>query len=452
MPDERKGFWDKIVSSQVILTTLVTLVIGLLTVLLTRQLNTITRENNDAGHEARFFELHKPADKGSRPPISLIKNISSPCKREELRQQVVWDMLQRNIKESRPFSFDSGDLDWHWLGDVLLDMKRADKCHYDFDHWWSEYVKRHTLEIRWKMHDKELVKLYEWVESIYKLSSGARQAPPPAPTQEGLTERLSRLMISLDPSEWVVTILVGLYSSSIFLLILFAVHRCVLTMRFKWYDEPPTPRREADPSQQILVQLPVYNEQNVVRRLIRAASELDWPINNLQIQVLDDSTDETSDFVDEEVKELESKGFRIQPLQRENRENYKAGALAFGLRHSEADLICIFDADFIPPKAFLKKIVGHFSDPSVGMVQARWTHVNAKHSWLTRLQAILLDGHFVVDQGGRYRSGCFFNFNGTAAVWRRQAIEKAGGWGEGTLTEDLELSYRAQLSRWKKVL
>lgn len=197
------------------------------------------------------------------------------------------------------------------------------------------------------------------------------------------------------------------------------------------------------------MQVPLYNERYVAERVILAAAALDYPRDRLEIQVLDDSTDDTPDRVARVVSQLRAHGVDIKHLRRESRAGFKAGALANGLSKANGDLIAIFDADFTPQPDFLKRVVGEFVDPSVGMVQARWSHINEKHSLLTRAQALQLDAHFTVEHGVRAATGLFFNFNGTAGVWRLRAIEDAGGWRADTLTEDLDLSYRAQLCGWR---
>ena len=199
----------------------------------------------------------------------------------------------------------------------------------------------------------------------------------------------------------------------------------------------------------VTVQLPIYNEMYVADRLIDAVCEIDYPRDLLEIQVLDDSTDETTEIAELAVRRHAARGFDITYLHRVDRRGYKAGALEAGLKVAKANFIAIFDADFVPSQDFLRKTLPHFTDAKVGMVQARWGHINQDYSLLTKIQAILLDAHFVLEHGGRNRSGAFFNFNGTAGVWRREAISSAGGWQHDTLTEDLDLSYRAQLAGWK---
>ena len=199
----------------------------------------------------------------------------------------------------------------------------------------------------------------------------------------------------------------------------------------------------------VTVQLPIFNEQFVIDRLIEACCNLDYPADKLEIQVLDDSTDSTVETARATVDLYRSLGHNIVYLHRVNRHGYKAGALDEGLCVSKGELVAIFDADFVPPRPWLMQVVHHFHDPAVGMVQTRWTHLNRDYSFLTQVEAILLDGHFVLEHGGRSRTHAFFNFNGTAGMWRRSAIDTSGGWQHDTLTEDTDLSYRAQLEGWK---
>jgi cellulose synthase/poly-beta-1,6-N-acetylglucosamine synthase-like glycosyltransferase len=227
-------------------------------------------------------------------------------------------------------------------------------------------------------------------------------------------------------------------------------HRYFIVYQYmKYRDRVPGPPPEVDEWPVVTVQLPVYNEMYVVDRLITAVCDLDYPQDRLEIQVLDDSTDETRDIVELAVRRQAARGFDIKHVHRTNRTGYKAGALEAGMAVARGQHIAIFDADFVPTRDFLRKTVPYFNDSRVAVVQARWGHVNQSYSLLTKVQAIMLDGHFVLEHGGRNRSGCFFNFNGTAGVWRRAAIVDAGGWQHDTLTEDLDLSYRAQLRGWK---
>ena len=204
----------------------------------------------------------------------------------------------------------------------------------------------------------------------------------------------------------------------------------------------------------VTIQLPIYNEQYVIDRLIDACCRLEYPRDRFEIQLLDDSTDETTGVAQGIVSRYAAgtEGLAPQPIyyiHRTNRHGYKAGALEEGLKVAKGELVAIFDADFVPPPDWLRRVVDQFTDPKIGMVQTRWTHLNRNYSFLTQVEAILLDGHFVLEHGGRSRAGVFFNFNGTAGMWKRQAIEEAGGWQHDTLTEDTDLSYRAQLKGWK---
>ncbi len=216
-------------------------------------------------------------------------------------------------------------------------------------------------------------------------------------------------------------------------------------------------RRTGEPSAyfkdlpRVTVQLPIFNEQYVVERLLESICKLKYPREKLDIQVLDDSTDETVGVARGLVERYAALGNPIRYCHRTNRSGFKAGALAEGMKIAQGELIAIFDADFTPPEDFLMRTVHHFTDPKVGMVQTRWTHLNRHYSFLTEVEAILLDGHFVLEHSGRARTGLFFNFNGTAGLWRRTAIDDAGGWQHDTLTEDTDLSYRAQLQGWKFV-
>ncbi|MGB7219244.1 MAG: cellulose synthase family protein [Vicinamibacterales bacterium] len=244
-------------------------------------------------------------------------------------------------------------------------------------------------------------------------------------------------------------------SAYFFVLIILAVygwHRYYLVYLYmKNRDRGPIAGPPLDPAPFVTIQLPLYNEMYVADRLIEAVCRIEYPRDRLEIQVLDDSTDETRGIAQLAVQRFAAEGVDIKYLHRADRRGYKAGALEAGLQTSRGEFVGIFDADFIPSRDFLTRLMPHFGDPKVGMVQARWGHINADYSLLTKIQSILLDGHFVLEHGGRNRSGRFFNFNGTAGVWRRRAIDEAGGWQHDTLTEDLDLSYRAQLIGWRFV-
>jgi len=213
----------------------------------------------------------------------------------------------------------------------------------------------------------------------------------------------------------------------------------------------PTPKARFEALPRVTIQLPLFNEMYVVRRLLDAACRIDYPRHLLQIQVLDDSTDETCGIARACVDRWRGEGMDIVYVHREDRQGFKAGALENGLRTATGELVAVFDADFVPEPDFLRRTVHFFTDGEVGMVQVRWEHLNRDYSALTQAQGILLDAHFVIEHTARNRSGAFFNFNGTAGVWRRKAIEDGGGWQHDTLTEDLDLSYRAQLAGWRFV-
>jgi cellulose synthase/poly-beta-1,6-N-acetylglucosamine synthase-like glycosyltransferase len=213
----------------------------------------------------------------------------------------------------------------------------------------------------------------------------------------------------------------------------------------------PTPKGRFERLPRVTVQLPIFNELYVTERLIEAVARLDYPRELLEIQVLDDSTDETQAIARGCVERLRAEGLDIAYVHRTNRAGFKAGALDNGLALAKGEFVAVFDADFVPEPDFLTRSVHFFTDPEVGMVQARWGHLNRDYSALTQAQAILLDGHFVIEHTARNRSGRFFNFNGTAGIWRRAAIAAGGGWQHDTLTEDLDLSYRSQLAGWRFV-
>lgn len=242
----------------------------------------------------------------------------------------------------------------------------------------------------------------------------------------------------------------AVYFSVLCVLALYGSHR--YRMAFLYYRHKfklPVPKGQLERLRAITIQLPVYNERYVVERLVDSVCRIEYPRELLEIQVLDDSTDETSAIARACVERNRQRGFDISYVRRENREGFKAGALEHGLKHARGEFIAVFDADFVPAPDFLQRTVPFFSDPGVGMVQVRWGHLNREFSILTQAQSIFLDGHFIIEHTARNRSGCFFNFNGTAGIWRRDAIGDAGGWQHDTLTEDLDLSYRAQLRGWQ---
>ncbi len=246
-------------------------------------------------------------------------------------------------------------------------------------------------------------------------------------------------------------LILGTYFASLLILFIFGSHGFVMIYHyFKHKDEEEPVDLPLSAYPRVTVQLPIYNEMYVVRRLIEASCAIDYPKEKLEIQVLDDSTDETVDVVRRLVDEKRAAGHDISQIRRGSRKGFKAGALREGLERATGEFIAIFDADFIPKQEFLLKTIPYFQrDEKVGMVQTRWEHLNGDYSLLTRAQAMALDGHFVIEQAIRNKAGFFINFNGTGGVWRRRCIEDAGNWQSDTLTEDLDLSYRAQLRGWK---
>lgn len=240
------------------------------------------------------------------------------------------------------------------------------------------------------------------------------------------------------------------YILALTVLMVFASHGFVMLYYHRKYGKHEHKKNETGESAKLVtIQLPLYNEYYVIERLIDAICEMDYPKEKLEIQVLDDSTDETVELVEKIVKEKQSLGFDILHVRRENRKGYKAGALKEGLVKAKGEFIAIFDADFVPKKDFLQNTMKYFNNPNVGMVQTRWEHLNENYSILTKIQALALNGHFVIEQTVRNNAGFFINFNGTGGIWRKECIFDAGNWEADTLTEDLDLSYRAQLKGWK---
>ena len=245
---------------------------------------------------------------------------------------------------------------------------------------------------------------------------------------------------------------VVVYALLLLLLSVYGSHRYAMAYLYHRHKyRLPTPLARFENLPRVTIQLPIFNEMYVTERLIGAVARIDYPRDLLEIQVLDDSTDETQGIARACVDGLRAEGLDISYVHRTNRKGFKAGALENGLSLAKGELVAVFDADFIPEPDFLRRSVHFFTDPGVGMVQARWGHLNRDYSVLTQAQAILLDGHFVIEHTARNRSGRFFNFNGTAGMWRRTAIEDGGGWQHDTLTEDLDLSYRAQMKGWRFV-
>jgi cellulose synthase/poly-beta-1,6-N-acetylglucosamine synthase-like glycosyltransferase len=256
-------------------------------------------------------------------------------------------------------------------------------------------------------------------------------------------------LYQLDTFDWVVLIL---YFTILTVLAIYGAYRVKQVIdfwRYRKFVPQPKGKFSEDDLPFITVQLPLFNEMYVTQRLVKAITEIDYPSEKFQIQVLDDSTDETVKIARETVETYAAQGFDIQYIHRTDRTGFKAGALENGLKFAKGELLAIFDADFVPKPDCLRKLVDFFTDPLVGCAQMRWSHINGDYNLLTRLQTIMLDGHFVVEQTTRNRTGGFFNFNGTAGIWRRNAIAMSGGWQHDTLTEDTDLSFRAQLMGWK---
>ena len=240
------------------------------------------------------------------------------------------------------------------------------------------------------------------------------------------------------------------YFSCMGLLAIYGLHRLLLTLAYLRRTGKPHPSPLTGDALPVLtVQVPLYNELYVAARVVDAVCALDYPQHLLEIQILDDSDDATQDLCARKVQEYRARGFRIHHLRRTARAGFKAGALEEGLKRARGEFVAIFDADFLPAPDFVRRVLPCFDDPRIGMVQARWGHLNRDYSALTRVQSIFLDGHFLIEQAARCLTGRFFNFNGTAGIWRRACIESSGGWQPDTLTEDLDLSYRAQMAGWR---
>ncbi len=263
------------------------------------------------------------------------------------------------------------------------------------------------------------------------------------------TSRTVGPLYRLDAIDWTVLII---YFTILFVLALYGAYRIKQVFDFWRYRRlQPVPKHlfAEDELPIITVQLPLFNEMYVVERLLAAVAAVDYPRERLEIQVLDDSTDETREVASRAVERYRAEGFDISFIHRDDWTGFKAGALENGMKTAKGELVAIFDADFVPKPDCLRKLVHYFTDPLTACAQMRWSHINGSYNLLTRLQTILLDGHFVVEQTVRNRTGGFFNFNGTAGVWRRRAIELSGGWQHDTLTEDTDLSFRAQLMGWR---
>src|SRR5579872_4640314 len=265
---------------------------------------------------------------------------------------------------------------------------------------------------------------------------------------DGFSDNTFAGLYKLQPFDWAILIP---YFLTLSILAIYGCHRYEMIRGYYKHRRkiPTQPSVRFEQLPRVTVQLPIYNERYVVERLIEETTKLDYPRELLQIQVLDDSTDETHQFTERLVAEYAASGVPIVYNHRSNRHGYKAGALQEGLKTATGELVAIFDADFVPPRDFLMRTVHYFADPKIGVVQTRWSYLNRHYNLLTEVEAMLLDGHFVLEHVARSGGGMFFNFNGTAGILRVSMIEDAGGWQHDTLTEDSDLSYRAQLKGWK---
>lgn len=253
-------------------------------------------------------------------------------------------------------------------------------------------------------------------------------------------------------TDWNVTLWLVCYVAVFLGLSIFGAHRLrILWLYWRHRKAEPQVTSTFETLPRVTIQLPLFNEMHVVDQLLDAVSQIDYPQDLLQIQILDDSTDDTTQVCEDGASRLRARGFDVEYRHRDNRTGFKAGALEEAMPTAKGEFLLIFDADFLPPADLLQKMIHHFSDKKVGMVQARWGHINKRDSLLTRLQAMMLDGHLVLEQTARSRGGFFLNFNGTAGIWRKSTILDAGGWEHDTLTEDMDLSYRAQMKGWRFV-
>ena len=286
--------------------------------------------------------------------------------------------------------------------------------------------------------------------------------PPFGPTPDRLFEQYFHDLVyktwgnisplyQLDAFDWIILILYFTILTTLAVYGGYRVKQVIDFWRYRRFVPKPQGHFREEDLPHITVQLPLFNEMYVVERLVKAIIEIDYPREKLEIQVLDDSTDETVKLAESTVTKYAQQGVDISYIHRSDRTGFKAGALEQGLKVAKGELLAIFDADFVPKPDCLRKLVDFFTDPLVGCAQMRWSHINGDYNLLTRLQTIMLDGHFVVEQTTRNRTGGFFNFNGTAGIWRRRAIAMSGGWQHDTLTEDTDLSFRAQLMGWKFV-
>jgi len=253
---------------------------------------------------------------------------------------------------------------------------------------------------------------------------------------------------------WLEYSIIVVYSVSLLLIFMYAIAQLNLLLNYLKYknkEDNSVKFDFTDPEEipYITIQLPVYNELYVMKRLLKNIAKINYPIDKLEIQVLDDSTDESIEMTAKHIKKVQKLGIDIQHIRRSNRQGYKAGALKEGLKTAKGEFIAIFDADFLPKPNWLYETAPYFKDPKIGVVQTRWSHINRNYSTLTKIQAFMLDAHFTLEQVGRNSQGHFINFNGTAGIWRKECIYDAGNWEGDTLTEDIDLSYRAQLKNWK---
>jgi cellulose synthase/poly-beta-1,6-N-acetylglucosamine synthase-like glycosyltransferase len=273
---------------------------------------------------------------------------------------------------------------------------------------------------------------------------------PPQAVESG--QILLELELNMSWQDVLHLSLVALYLGTLGILTIYGFHRYAQVLLYMRHcRQRPEPAGKMTTLPRVTVQLPMYNEQFVAARVIEASCAIDYPRELLQIQILDDSTDGSAEIARETCARMCRLGHDVEYVHRTNRHGYKAGALAHGMKSATGEYIAIFDADFVPPADILVRSLDHFTDPNVGCVQTRWDHLNRDQSLLTQAQAIFLDGHFMIEHTARNRSGRFINFNGTAGIWRRTSIEDAGGWAHDTLTEDMDLSYRAQLRGWRFV-
>jgi cellulose synthase/poly-beta-1,6-N-acetylglucosamine synthase-like glycosyltransferase len=257
------------------------------------------------------------------------------------------------------------------------------------------------------------------------------------------------MLTNLTPFQ---VLLLSLYVPMSLVLAIYGLHRVHMVFGYlRARNRNPRPEGKLEEWPSVLVQVPVFNERAVVRRVLEAVARIDYPRDRLTVQLLDDSTDDTVEVGAQVCDELRAGGLAIEHVRRDSREGFKAGALAHGLDRDDAEFVAIFDADFIPPSQFLKTVVPYFAKAGVGMVQARWDHFNLGQNLLTRLQSFFIDGHFILEHTYRHRTGRFFNFNGTAGIWRRTCIDDAGGWSSSSITEDTEISFRAYVKGWEFV-